>query len=203
MSLSTYVNSRGDRVLSRDEIRAVLSNRLSRERYEHSLRVAETARELAELHGVQAEAAERAGLWHDAYKELPVAEQIARAREKGILTPEYEAHPHLLHGPLAAACLPDDFGETDADVLQAVRLHTTGDAGMSRLDMVVYLADLLEPAHDFPGVDRLRARARASLEGGMVAALEHTLQYLLQRGAWIDPKALRARNTLLPYRQEE
>ncbi|MBE3590471.1 MAG: bis(5'-nucleosyl)-tetraphosphatase (symmetrical) YqeK [Firmicutes bacterium] len=190
-------------MLSCDEIRALLSKRLSKERYAHSLRVAATARELAERHGVQAEAAERAGLWHDAYKELPVPEQIARAREKGILTPEYEAHPHLLHGPLAAACLPEDFGETDAEVLQAVRLHTTGDAGMSRLDMVVYLADLLEPEHDFPGAARLRAAARVSLEGAMLAALEHTLQYLLQRGAWIDPKALRARNALLPFRIKE
>ena len=37
--------------------------------------------------------------------------------------------------------------------LEAIRLHSTGAPDMTELDMVVYLADLIEPGRDFDGVE--------------------------------------------------
>lgn len=128
-------------------------------------------------------------------------EQLAAARRLGLWTREFEAQPKVLHGPLAAAVLPDAVGERDRAVLSAVARHTTGAPGMTRLDMVVYLADMLEPGRDFPGVAELRARLARGLETAMVAALEHTLRHLLDRGVWIHPDALLARNELLRFRE--
>lgn len=184
-----------------DDIHQALKGRLRPGLYEHCIRTSTCARELARRHGVEEDKSVRAALWHDAYKEWPAADQVARARELGILTPDLERHPQILHGPLAAAALPDDFGERDPDVLAAIARHTTGDPDMTRLDMIVYLADLIEPGRDFSGVDALRARAAVALEAAMLAALEHTIRYLLDRGAWIHPKALAARNALLRYRE--
>ena len=65
------------------------------------------------------------------------------------------ANPSLLHGPVAAVWAEKELGITDRSILDAIRYHTTGRAGMSRLEMVVYLADLIEPGRRYPGVDRL------------------------------------------------
>ncbi len=40
--------------------------------------------------------------------------------------------------------------------MQAVARHTVGAPDMTDLDMVVYLADMIEPAATYPGVDELR-----------------------------------------------
>ena len=41
----------------------------------------------------------------------------------------------------------------DADILDAVRYHTTARAGMSRLERVLYLADFTSADRDYPDVD--------------------------------------------------
>ena len=40
-------------------------------------------------------------------------------------------------------------------MLRAIALHTTGGAGMTQLDKILYLADMIEPNRDFPGVTAL------------------------------------------------
>ena len=45
------------------------------------------------------------------------------------------------------------YGITDPEILEAIRLHSTGAPDMTELDMVVYLADLIEPGRDFDGVE--------------------------------------------------
>ncbi|MBX6351505.1 MAG: bis(5'-nucleosyl)-tetraphosphatase (symmetrical) YqeK [Clostridia bacterium] len=174
---------------------------MSRELYEHCLRTSKFAGELARRFDVEVDKAERAGLLHDFCKEWPIPTQLAAARRLGLWTREFEAQPKVLHGPLAARVLPEELGEADPAVLSAVARHTTGAPGMSRLDMVVYLADMLEPARDFPGADELRASLGGRLETAMLRALEHTLHHLIDRGAWIHPDALLARNDLLRFRE--
>ena len=51
----------------------------------------------------------------------------------------------LLHGPVAARELPELFPELPAGVFQAVARHTTAACDMTPLDMVVFVADAIEP----------------------------------------------------------
>ena len=44
----------------------------------------------------------------------------------------------------------------DRDVLNAIRFHTTGRAGMSILEKLIYIADLIEPGRDFQVSKNLR-----------------------------------------------
>ncbi|MBQ4505723.1 MAG: nicotinate-nucleotide adenylyltransferase [Firmicutes bacterium] len=71
----------------------------------------------------------------------------------------YKEEGALQHGPKAAEELGRLFGISDEDTLNAIRYHTTGRPGMSLLEIVVKMADLLEPGRSYPGAERLRAYA--------------------------------------------
>lgn len=59
------------------------------------------------------------------------------------------------------------FGITDGEILDAIRFHTTGRAGMTPLDKLVYTADMVEEeTRDFEGVAELRAAAYRDLDEG-------------------------------------
>ena len=61
--------------------------------------------------------------------------------------------PRLLHGPTAAAELVRAYPDLSADVVQAIARHTAAAVGMSDLDMIIYIADAIEPSRDFDGLE--------------------------------------------------
>lgn len=87
-----------------------------------------------------------AGWLHDALRDAPEAEMRRWA-------PEVTGPVELRHGP-AAAARAELEGETDADVLSAVRWHSVGWAGWGRTGRSLYCADFLEPGRAFDRADR-------------------------------------------------
>ena len=127
-----------------------------RKRYVHSLGVAETALHLAEVYGVDRFDAAAAGLIHDWDKVLSDDELVTRALHYGIkIAGSPSAATPLLHGPVAAYELPQLFPELSPAVFQAVDRHTVGACDMTPLDMVVFVADAIEP-NRHGGVDARR-----------------------------------------------
>ena len=47
-----------------------------------------------------------------------------------------------------------NFKIEDEDILQAIKYHTTGRAGMSNLEKIIYISDMIEPSRQFFGVER-------------------------------------------------
>ena len=91
------------------EYKAIVKNKLSKKRYEHSVRVAETAVKLAAAHGENQHKAELAGLLHDYCKELPKEEIVKICVDGDLLTSEYDLlMPQILHGPAASIVLKDE-----------------------------------------------------------------------------------------------
>ena len=58
----------------------------------------------------------------------------------------------LLHSKTGAAIARDVFG-VDEEIYLAINWHTTGRAGMSLLEKIIYMADYIEPTRDFEGVE--------------------------------------------------
>jgi len=112
-------------------------------RLQHSCNVAETAVQLAKLHGVDVAKARFAGLWHDCGK--------------------YMAEHALMHGPAGADYLQQHMGVDDEDVLNAVRYHTVGREGMSLLEQIIVAADLTSADRDYPDVEHVRALVQQDL----------------------------------------
>lgn len=186
-----------------DAIEAQVRRRLSPERFRHVLGVVDTIVELAARYGVDPRRARLAALLHDVAKEYPRERLLKEASDSGIVLTEIEQlATALIHAPVGAEVARREFGVDDADVLAAIRYHTTGRAGMSPLEKLLFLADYIEPGREFPGVDEVRKAALSSLDEAVLLALDQTLVYLVSRGRLIHPDALDARNELLRRRSE-
>ena len=152
--------SRSPELLER--ARELLAARLKKESFEHCERVAATAVSLARRFGVDAGAAELAGLLHDYARDLSPEELLAAADELGVPTISMEReHPYLIHARVGAAMARRDLPGIGEAVLSAVEVHTVGALPMSDLDRVVYVADMIEPARSYPGVEDVRAACEA------------------------------------------
>lgn len=165
---------------------------LSVKRFSHTLAVADTARRLALLHGLDAVKAETAGLLHDCAKCLPLKDMQRIARENRLTEDEtILASGALLHSVVGAHLARTKYGCTDEEVLGAILSHTTGRPGMSPMAMAVWLADTIEPTRAFyPLLDKVRMLAGLSLEKAMIASLEGTLEHVRKKGDAVHPATL-------------
>ncbi len=186
-----------------NQIQEKLRQQLSAKRMRHSLGVAETAMQLAQRYGIPAEEARLAGLLHDYARDLPPKTLLAVAEQAGLISnPVDRLAPDLLHGPVAAWLIPQEFGIVDPEILRAVAVHTLGAEDMSRLDKIIYLADLIEPTRAYAEVEHLRAIAENDLDQGLYYGFNQTLTYCLQRNLFIHPQTILARNYLLAKQPE-
>ena len=113
---------------------------------EHVLRVTDEALRLADIHGVDRQAAKIAALAHDLLRNLSDERLLTICDEQGFSAdPVDRMEPILLHGPLAVQILREQYKVLDADVLGAVAAHTTARAGMSQLQKLIFIADKIEP----------------------------------------------------------
>ena len=165
---------------------------LSPKRFAHTLCVAYTARNLARIHGVDEYRAETAALLHDCAKCLPLKEMQKLSREHQLTSDiDILASDNLLHSFAGAYLAAQKYGITDAGVLHAISAHTTGRAGMTKLDMVVYLADKIEPSRaSYPLLDKVRMMATLSLEKAMLTSMEGTVSYVQKSGKKVHPQTL-------------
>ena len=155
---------------------------LADKRYHHSLCVAKEAVRLAKRFGADPEKAELAGLLHDITKELPTEKQLKMMESFGIILTDVERRSRKVwHAMLGAAYLERECGVTDPDILGAVRWHTTGKAGMTLLEKIVYIADYIEPKRDkAPNLPQIRQLAFEDLNMALLRILEDTVEYLDQ-----------------------
>ncbi|GIN71003.1 hypothetical protein J14TS2_14780 [Bacillus sp. J14TS2] len=166
-------------------------------RYQHTVRVLETAIILADRYGEDVPKVELAAIFHDYAKMMAVAELkklLLKANEDSRLI---EYHSELWHGPVAAYLAREEFAIEDNDVLNAIRYHTTGRANMSRLEKIIFLADYIEPQRDFPGINETRELARKNLDESVLKALSNTIAFLLTKKATIYPDTFEAYNDLI------
>ena len=117
-------------------------------------------------------------------------------REYGIALDDLEAQvPKLLHSKTGAAVAERTFGE-GPEVVRAIYYHTTGRAGMTLLEKIIYLADYIEPTRNFPGVEDLRRQCYEDLDGGLLMGLEMTIREMEERGNEVHRATLEARDAL-------
>lgn len=182
-----------------EEMKENLARRLKPSRYRHSLGVSETAGRLAQRFGVSIAKAQLAGLLHDCAREFAITDMIKVAKAMQIPFTAVEATaPILLHAYIGAKMLPEAYGVADAEVRQAIHRHTVGGPAMTDLDKIVYLADMIEPNRQYPGVDELRRLAEtAPLDQVMLAAFNRSIAFVLSQNNVIHPDTVIARNEIL------
>jgi predicted HD superfamily hydrolase involved in NAD metabolism len=162
----------------------------------------ETAMGMADRLNVEKEKVYIAALLHDYAKDLKPEELLELADKNSLLTCHAEkVQPDLLHGPVGAWLCRSEVGIADEAVLQAIRYHSTGHAAMNELDVVVYLADLIEPGRSYKGVEELREICDEDIYAGLLYAFDCTLLYVIEREMLIHPYTIEARNRLLTIKR--
>ncbi|MCF0147533.1 MAG: HD domain-containing protein [Clostridium sp.] len=188
-------------MISTDEMKVYLKNNLIENRYIHVLGVVDTAIRLAKINEVDEKKAEIAALAHDIAKNMTIYELKDILEENNIeLSYDEENNQELWHSMVGPIVAKDVFGIEDEEILSAMRWHTTGKENMSKLDKVIYMADMIEPNRNFPGVDNLRRETFKDLDNGVLQGLNHTIKYLLNKGVAIDINSIKARNYLLLHK---
>jgi predicted HD superfamily hydrolase involved in NAD metabolism len=169
---------------------AFARKRLSEKRYDHTIRVADTAERLARVHGLDPDRTRLAALLHDAARETEPDEFLRLAEEWGLPVGEPERQsPKLLHAPVAAELARRELGVEDEEVLAAIRAHTVGEPGMGPLALALYVADKIEPARDYPSVERLRKLASEDLREAATEALRRVVAHNEVRDRPIHPSS--------------
>jgi nicotinate-nucleotide adenylyltransferase len=163
-----------------DANRILSSIKVSEKRLKHTMGVAVCAKELAQTHfpSLDLNTVELAALMHDYTKEFSPEKQFELCEFYGIeLTEEEKLAPKLLHGKTAAAIASHQFG-LPKDACSAIYYHTTGRAGMTLLEKLLYVADYVDPTRDYEDVDFYRKLAFADIDRAAFLCLAYTMEDL-------------------------
>ena len=173
-----------------------LKTELDSERFQHTMGVMYTSACLAMAHGYDLGDAQCAGLLHDCAKCIPNQKKLKLCEKNKIPITDFEReHPFLIHAKLGAFLAKEKYGVKNPEILSAIESHTTGKPEMTRLEMIIYIADYSEPmrykASCLPEIRRL---AFVSLEECMYEILRQTMDYLGDDPTKVDMTSLKAYN---------
>ncbi len=134
---------------------------------------------------------------HDLARLYPPERLLAECEQRGMTIDAHEReHPTVLHARLGAELAKSMFGVEDAAVLSAIRKHTVGDAAMSRLDCILYVADTAEPGRTFAERASLASLAMRDLTEATRVALSLSMEHFREKGLEPAPQTLAALRAL-------
>ncbi len=177
------------------EFKKRLEIELKPKRYIHTLGVAEEAQRLAKRYGESAFKAYIAGLLHDCAKNFSQEKTFELCKKYNVeLDDMLMAQPALIHPFLGAKVAYYEYGIRDKDILNAIKYHTTARGeGMTPLEEIVYLADMIEPNRTYyDGLDKIRKLAYYDLNGAMREALLRTITFNREKGGTVYPLSQKA-----------
>ncbi|MCX5783218.1 MAG: nicotinate (nicotinamide) nucleotide adenylyltransferase [Elusimicrobia bacterium] len=147
-------------------IHAWLKKNLSRERYAHTLSVAQLALVLAKKHGISQDKAVLAALLHDCAK----------------------GAAGLLHGHAGAHIAAKKFRIKDMEILSAIKHHTLGFPKMGKLAKIIYVADISAQGRGFKEAETIRATAFRDLDKALFLSVKAKLKHAINNGKRISYK---------------
>lgn len=182
-----------------------IKERMSAKRFIHSVNVAKTARWLAFKYDVDDRKAVIAGILHDITKEWILEDHLSFLHTHNVGVSSYEyASPKLFHAITASCYAKIVLKITDVEILHAIRFHTTGRGGMSKLEKVIFLADGISEERKYSGVNELRYIAEYSLDDAVFKEISGIISdELLRKGRLIHPDTVDAYNEFILLRTKQ
>lgn len=181
-----------------EDIKNDIRHLLPEKRYKHCLNVEAEAVKLARIYGCDVEKARIAAIAHDYAKAYSGKDIITKAQDLRMDIDELQYNsPGLLHGPVAAQLIADKYNMNDQEVLNSISYHTTGRVGMTLLEKIIFIADLIEPGRNFEGIAAIREMSLKDMDRALLLACNFTLVYITQCNYLIHPLTIQFRNSLL------
>lgn len=179
-----------------------LKQNLNKDRFEHSVRVAETAHLLALRFNLNADKAYIAGLLHDCAKDIEISRLLEIAKEIGIDINEVQREKPMkfLHAKVGSYIAKHLYGISDKDILQAIRLHHEGSIDMTSFDKVIALSDMIEPNRKFSDIDKLHKLLETSIDEAYFCAYKNIMVNYIQMNSFLDDSRISVYNYMLLQR---
>lgn len=186
-------------MLDINEIKTQLSQNVNKDRYEHCMRVAETARSLALRFNLDANKAYIAGLLHDCAKDIDELTLLKIAKEIGIEINEVQKEKPIkfLHSKVGAYIAQKYYGITDKDILQAISYHHEGAIDMTSFDKIIALADMIEPDRKFADISQLRLLLETSIDKAYFCAYKDIIVNCIKLDSFLEDNRIKVYNHLL------
>lgn len=177
-----------------EEIQNKVKEILPQKRYEHTLRVVETALKLAEKYNVSEEKAKIAALLHDICKTMDEVEMKKFVIKYNLDVKLLDYPTEVLHGPVASVYVEKEFGILDEEIKLAIATHTFGKSNMSKLAKIIFISDYIEPGRKHPHLKEVTEVAEYDLDEAVRLAAKYTLLYLIENDERIYPSLLKCYN---------
>jgi predicted HD superfamily hydrolase involved in NAD metabolism len=195
-----------------DKLRLLIKDVASARRYGHILGVERMAARLASIYCPEKEGMLRAAaLLHDVTKEKSFEEQLAIFEKYRVnATEEQLSVPPTIHAVTAPLIIPDEYPEySDAELLNAIRYHSTGRENMTLSEKIIFLSDYIEDTRTFEDCIALREEFFSAfpekmsekerinhLNRVLLHSMELTIEELRDSGKIIESATLHARDSL-------
>lgn len=181
-----------------NKIKKDLKEKLSKNRYEHSLRVADYCKRLAVIYKVDENRAYLSGLVHDCAKNLEEFYMLNKKLNSDIIfDTEEKDNENLKHAPIGAVVCKDLYGIFDEEIISAVRYHTTAKENMTLLEKILFISDKIEPGRKYDTVDELRRLADFDIDRAIVKFLNDSFEYLEKKSQKVHHLSVKARDYLI------
>ena len=167
-------------------------------RKKHTEAVVKVAVNMAKRYEIDITKVRIAALLHDYARNFSNKELIKIVKNNNIEIDDWEKElPNLLHSPVGAFLAKKEFKIEDKEILNAIRYHTIGRPDMSLIEKIIFIADIIEPNRDFPGVNLIREKVKVDIDKAVILVCDFTIKYNIERRRIIHPNTLLTRNKLL------
>ncbi len=184
-----------------EKIRINVRNYLDEKRYNHVVRVAECAKELPKIHGVNEQDVEASAYLHDIGKFFELSHMLDLIKGKyPEVQDEMSKSTSILHGFAGAEFVRNNYELFEVDneeILDGIKYHTIGGKNISPLAKIIYLADAIEIGRSWEGVEKARELAQVDLDEALKYEIDSKIQYLISKDTIIHPNIILFRNSLI------
>jgi nicotinate-nucleotide adenylyltransferase len=194
-------------------LRDSLKSKMSGFRLAHTLGVEEMAARIGAIYCPEKlNILRAAALLHDITKELsPEAQRVIFERHGEVMSEDVKQSPATQHAITAALEIPERYPEfADGEVIGAVRYHTTGRAGMTLCEKIIYLSDYIDFTRTYSDCKALRemfwsavpekmgeGERMLHLDRVILTCLEMTVEDLIENSRHVSKETLEARDYIL------
>ena len=165
-----------------EKIKKELKKNLSSYRYDHSLRVAETAKSLAEEYHIDKQKAYIAGLLHDIAKELTEKENKYWIEKYHLdKSLNEEKNKKIKHADIGAVIAKEKYHITQ-DIYNAIKYHTIGNKNMDTLAKIIYIADKIGREKIPEELKPVKQLAYTNIDEALLYCIEQQEKNLKEKG---------------------
>lgn len=158
---------------------------LPEKRLVHTANVVVAAAEKAKELGLDEKKVMTACVLHDCAKYMDIDSF------EGFRIPD-DVPPPVVHAFLGAYVAERVLGVDDAEIIDAIRYHTSGKAKMTTLGKLVFVADMIEKGRTYQGVEQLRRAYKGDFEECFKKCLNEEVLHLLNKKSTIYVETLNA-----------